>query len=160
MGFCSQCSFRPKKVTWFGALDPEGACLITLQANPGTSAKSAPGQLAPGPAGRSRLRLRSAPEAGRRVAGWPLSLPPLCPFYLRLSRRPGGPLCLSLPPPRLHRHFNARQVAGCCYFEGAGGPGAPRATADPDRRRRLTGALGHRRGCARHAPVRSSPFRS
>ena len=80
------------------------------------------------------------------------------------SHLPGGPGARSVYrshlalPARLHRHFNARQVAGCCYFEGAGGPGAPRATADPDRRRRLTGALGHRRGCARPVPVRSSPF--
>ena len=50
---------------------------------------------------------------------------PLCPLYLRLSRRPGGPLCLSLPAPRLHRHFNAPQVAGCGSSQGGGGPGAP-----------------------------------
>uniref|UniRef100_A0A4W2GI88 Solute carrier family 39 member 8 n=1 Tax=Bos indicus x Bos taurus TaxID=30522 RepID=A0A4W2GI88_BOBOX len=78
---------------------------------------------------------------------------------------PGGPGARSVYrshpalPARLHRHFNARQVAGCCYFEGAGGPGAPRATADPDRRRRLTGALGHRRGCARPVPSLCAPVR-
>lgn len=51
----------------------------------------------------------------------------LCPFYLRLSRRPGGPT-RSIASPRLSGHFNVPKVVYCYSFEGGGGAGAPRAT--------------------------------
>lgn len=68
-------------------------------ANPGTSANLAREQLAPCLAGRPRAPARPCSR------GWPVGGPlafisvPLCPLYLRLSRRPGGPLSLSLPTP-------------------------------------------------------------
>ncbi|ELK06377.1 hypothetical protein PAL_GLEAN10022570 [Pteropus alecto] len=68
----------------------------------------------------------SAPGADPRVARWPLSLSSLSQA-LQEARGPVLPIGLHL---RLHGHFDVLQVAGCCSFEGGGGPGAPRASAD------------------------------
>lgn len=100
--------------------------------------------------------------------GWPGGLY-LCPPLSSLSQalqEARGPVLPIAPHPRLHRHFNAPQVAGCSSFEGGGGPGAPRATADSDPRRRLTRTpLGTDAGApgaswcapARFRPARGSP---
>lgn len=97
----------------------------------------------------------SAPGAGRRVAWWPLSLSPPLSSLSQALQEARGPALSIAPHPRLHRHFNARQIAGCGSFKGGGGPGAPRAKADSDRRRSLTRApLGtDARPCALRARV-------
>lgn len=132
-------------------------------ANPRTFANPAPGQLAPCPAGRSRAGARQC------SGGWPAGGPlvfisvPLCPLYLRLSRRPGGPLCLSLPTPAAPP-LQCSAGHGLLLFRrrrrtrGA----RVRADSDPRRRRLIRAPLGtdaRAPRASRCAPARFRPSR-
>lgn len=87
---------------------------------------------------------------------------PLCPLYLRLSRRPGGPLCLSLPAPPAAPPLQCPAGRGLLLSRRRRTTRGGRVTADSDPRGPAIRARapGHPRRCAQSVPVRSSPFQA
>lgn len=163
MGFSSESGFRSsflKKLFGLG-LSIQEEPVSPRYANPGTFANLAREQLAPCLAGRPRAPARPCSR------GWPVGGPlafisvPLCPLYLRLSRRPGGPLSLSLPtpaPPALQ----CPAGRGLLLFRRRRRTGGALVTADSDPRgpRLIRAPSGTHAGAPRASRCASARFRS